>query len=1228
LALQEGATHWQRPVEDLGVAEYLMAQPETGETLVDEALADQWVAELRVAVSEAHAAAASGQEGNARVAAVNAFVGSKFGLSSTQADTLLYCEPPGNGNPPNPPAYVCVKNPENENENARDVLANELVVLPATPDTEDTLPSSVKAICQRLLKLALWQSYWQVSGQILLEACRHSTHGGWYDVANLPIAETNITASDYANFYLLVQYVKVRQTAASPGADLGPMWVALAASSVGGATEALQQVFGWKASDFTTLSNHFGWAMNASSPEGNWLNQAQACFALLRKLDTDATTLIGWAKSRNLSAADTASLKTAVASTLGTQANDRLPEVRNALRDQQAKQLSAYWAQQQAITPSEVYGRILMDPEMNACMMTSRLKMALSSVQLFIQNLALGNYASEGLEMNYEQQQSWKWRKNYRVWEANRKIFLYPENWLNPDFRDDKTSLFESLENTLNQQDVTAQTAERAYRDYLKNLRTVAQLEIMGITEGPEGTVYVFGRTYNLPHRYFFRSWHRKAQWADWQEINVDIEGEHLIPVVFNRKLVLVWPAFQEVPPTEIPTGEGTVGYTDLEVKLAYTVYEEGEWSPKVLGKEGVRLGNNPANPIRQWDMSGFYFRAQETEIGLFLAMFDGQHRAAAKFRLKNLSEKLEVWTSAQPAMTSSKILVTETYNYYNRLASAAGGKRALEIGEREPGDNTSENAEIIDRAKNRKILREVPGGFHLVMPPQVEGSLPDFPFIMQNGLRAYFIVPSEEKFSEKIRIEIDVLVESTVPVLVEEGTNTPANCPPAGLEDDFSPANHLVAPALQVDLSTQLPFTAATDFTSGGEVTQEGYQNAYQPKANESGNCSPAVNTPPVYEDRTVKTWKERKKEVSAQYKKYQFLNMYHPFVDLILDQLEKFGIDGVLDPDPTGEGKTLHRQLATSHDFDFATRYRPNTNTFQGAVPTEGFEFKYGTPYSTYNWELFFHAPYHIAKKLMENHRFEEARQWLHYLFDPTLGGDASAGPKRYWKTKPFYEYEEDYNVAGIVSLLEDGDAAFVKQLEVWQQNPFQPFALARLRTVAFMRAVVMTYLDNLIAWGDHLFRQDSIESLNEATLLYVMAGRILGPTPREVVRAEVLSAGTLTDKTDDLASSIDWKKLETVLNDLSETVNLEADINPETASIHSLLYFGIPANDKLLAYWDTLADRLFKIRNCQNIDGQTRALALFQSPIDPALLAQATAAGIDLGTLIGNLTGTPSH
>lgn len=67
---------------------------------------------------------------------------------------------------------------------------------------------------------------------------------------------------------------------------------------------------------------------------------------------------------------------------------------------------------------------------------------------------------------------------------------------------------------------------------------------------------------------------------------------------------------------------------------------------------------------------------------------------------------------------------------------------------------------------------------------------------------------------------------------------------------------------------------------------------------------------------------------------------------------------------------------------------------------------------------------------------------------------------------------------------------------------------------------------------------------------------------------------------------------------------------------------LYFCVPRNDKLLSYWDIVADRLFKIRNSLNIQGVFRQLALFESPIDPAMLARAAAAGLDVGAIVNGL------
>src|SRR6185503_12016973 len=68
--------------------------------------------------------------------------------------------------------------------------------------------------------------------------------------------------------------------------------------------------------------------------------------------------------------------------------------------------------------------------------------------------------------------------------------------------------------------------------------------------------------------------------------------------------------------------------------------------------------------------------------------------------------------------------------------------------------------------------------------------------------------------------------------------------------------------------------------------------------------------------------------------------------------------------------------------------------------------------------------------------------------------------------------------------------------------------------------------------------------------------------------------------------------------------------------------MLYFCIPQNDKMMGYWDTVADRLYKLRHCMNIEGVVRQLALFEPPIDPGALVKAVAGGVDISTALSDL------
>jgi hypothetical protein len=243
---------------------------------------------------------------------------------------------------------------------------------------------------------------------------------------------------------------------------------------------------------------------------------------------------------------------------------------------------------------------------------------------------------------------------------------------------------------------------------------------------------------------------------------------------------------------------------------------------------------------------------------------------------------------------------------------------------------------------------------------------------------------------------------------------------------------------------------------------------------------------------------------------KRYIFHSFYHPYACLFLQQLNRFGLAGLLDPDPRGpeSGGGLLRQQTKAVYFD--REFTPNRDVVAPETddPKDAIDFDFAAAYSQYNWELFFHTPLLIADRLKQNQRFAEAQRWFHYIFDPTIGQESSdtsgsrssgSNPARFWKVRPFFEAaNERFTPEELMLRLNSGDPELEDQVEQWRNDPFNPHLLARLRITAYMTTVVMKYLDNLIAWGDHLFRQDTLESTAEATQVYVLAANILGQRP----------------------------------------------------------------------------------------------------------------------------------
>jgi hypothetical protein len=274
-------------------------------------------------------------------------------------------------------------------------------------------------------------------------------------------------------------------------------------------------------------------------------------------------------------------------------------------------------------------------------------------------------------------------------------------------------------------------------------------------------------------------------------------------------------------------------------------------------------------------------------------------------------------------------------------------------------------------------------------------------------------------------------------------------------------------------------------------------------------------------------------------------------------------------------------------------------------------------------YYRELFFHIPFLVAQTLKQEQRFDDAERWYEYVFDPTAGAP-------YWQ---FIEFLTDMDFVNDPNVEQE----LQTQLDAYRDDPFDPHKIAELRPIAYRKAFVMSYVDNLLEWGDMLFRQFTRESLGEATMLYVRVADLLGKKPEELGKRAMSLPGSLTyeqirDPWDPASSLHD----QIVLND--DILELENGVPPLPAGPPRVIqtphdsifnpYFYIPENDQFVEFWDRVGDRLFKIRNGLNIDGVKQALALFAPPVDVLALVKAFASGAGLAQVLADYSAAVPH
>lgn len=969
---------------------------------------------------------------------------------------------------------------------------------------------------------------------------------------------------------------------------------------------------------------------------------------------------------------------------------EKLEKYQDKLRGKKRASLTTYLIHSgfpQFENENDLFHYFLIDTELEGCARTSRLVAATMSLQLYIHRILLnleqddqepGTAGRVHVQPDDLPGDEWVWRKNYRVWEANRKIFLYPENYIEPELRDDKTPLFEELENELLQQDINADTVLDAYAKYMRGFDEVAHLKIAGSyhekdAESETDVLHLFGVTADEPPMYYYRKVeniyyaekndNRGVVWGPWQKINVQIPVRKVAPITYNGRLHVFWVRVTTLANTVFDNNRSIFTGYSHKFSIEFTTLKlDGTWTPpqKLNLKDCYPFTGNGIvqDPL-----------AEDAERSAFMSELHEILRSFPFFNFSSLSDEIRALKTPRYAL----------------------------IPHYEPIDEYTLDGFLWDQvypaldSNNRLSLTGA--GF------QLRAAIDFYNLnIKDNAGRLSNITSFEDPAMESLKI----ITNKAGKILQRNGDSLyRATSPSLQLFDNFAFGSLIVNTTKSNPLLTR-HWNLCTLNESFDNIRQD------QIASLRAGSLVQIING--AYGDAII--------DVQG---------------DLLL--LQGTPVDGngfILKRIGTTLSETLTRTLFTSGvdtALSIATQKAlqeaaaPITitaNRIENLVVKDKIDFK--GAYGNYYREIFFHIPFLLANHLNSQGKYAEAQKWYHYIFNPSatevidfsVPGLTAAQKKkmaldRNWQYLEFREIDTQK----LRDQLNDKQS-----IEVYKKDPFNPHAIARLRMSAYQKSIVMKYIDNLLDWGDQLFSQDTMESINEATLLYIIAKEILGDRPAQI---EGCGEGTVNPKTFEniqpllnkgseflaelesytyvktpgkkvkpkkagfFDNSFIHEKSKKVANEVKskngveyrpgsgmdlvqrdQVKGVEARYLPEVTikavdekvtgafakgtirgfdwkkesiyvkdkyrlpsfgiSIikHVSPVFCVPGNKDLLDYYNRVNDRLFKIRNCMNIQGQRRQLALFAPEIDPRLLVRARAAGLSLDDILNSISG----
>jgi hypothetical protein len=825
--------------------------------------------------------------------------------------------------------------------------------------------------------------------------------------------------------------------------------------------------------------------------------------------------------------------------------------------------------QAQVTDDERLYEYLLLDVKVSAQVPTTRLLEATGSVQLYVNQVLEGVEHPRGLDRDALRAE-WEVACQYRVWEANESLILYPSNYIEPELRRGKSELFRQFEQAVTQGELNEDLVRAALVGYVAGLQRLTELQPHGFfyTRNAAPMTYFFtARATHEQYGYYVRRLEvdmdrlstgepmHALRWGDWEKASAPVASQHVygvVPAFAYNRLFLLWFELERVTRTE--HGNPVDSYY-LRPKYSRQNLDGTFTEAQALTQTGFELdvtADIPVKRVKPGTDDPTEEPAPEMYAGptIYQPCYQpGTDSLLLPFTLPARSPwgpaRAFSWTVRPNASTLRRETTLDASTQPHTLDDYTSVPHALQL-------VTAETRGLQPTRHDATLLfsnRQGSGWMKITSDPEREFTLelradPEREDVVTVVVPAQLVWLEGADGSDKwsgvpynvrhtltaIRLNVSVEPARTESILLFAGNERFGEL--SGV--------HLPESAREVTLPADVAY-GSVRMTLVFECTVTGI-----------------LDRPLVFNQRFETSYARPDKYISHLY--YGKDEAQRPGEYYLLTEIEGsgavvFALGSSAMRDVTLEAGSLfdmfallrpsNQQRAERGVADFLHQAEGRYQEILDPRPRTALDFD--GPFGLYAWELFYHIPSLVSAAYRNAGKFEVARQWLHAIYDP------GAEPDQVWRCHP------------------------LRAVEARSLSIADPDRLATENPGHYRLATVRQYLRTMTEQGDAHYRQETAETLRLARMWYVSALRLF----TEEVGDSLLQA-----------TRSEWT-------------------NPALGA--ASIDFRAPYNQDLRDDHATIERRLDDLRHWRGFDGEPLQIPLLAPKLNPRELQLAAVSGL---------------